>query len=285
MPRSPAIQKNIQRFKLLPLFLLHTSLLVHHPVVPARLDLFSPLPSFFPSPLSSSFALSKGRTLQATVKVMKPVLLLSVVGALAAFQPLACSAARPPLVQDHKNHHYYAVKLNDLSAISPAEIARHLGVEYVGQVGELVNYHLFSYPKTVHEKRDDSATSSAFNATMTADGQYRDIVLKRYEELRQSKTFNQQLKRRSLSKRGVEPQLSEDMDVLGPIQKQILKRRIKRVLPSVRRDEYIRGEEQPADDVAAHFNIADPGFVYQWHLVSDNISFIYPFCFFCGRGG
>ncbi|KAK3825252.1 MAG: kexin-like protease [Benniella sp.] len=197
---------------------------------------------------------------------MKPVLLLSVLGALAAFQPLACSAARPPLVQDHANHHYYAVKLNDLSAISPLEIAQHLGVEYVGQVGELVNYHLFSYPKTIHEKRDDSATFSAFNATMTADGQYRDIVLKRYEELRQSKTFYQQLKRRNLSKRGVEFELSEDLDVLGPIQKQILRRRLKRVLPNVRRDEFVRGEEQPADDVAAHFNIADPGFVYQWHL-------------------
>ncbi|KAF9985686.1 pheromone processing endoprotease, partial [Modicella reniformis] len=200
-------------------------------------------------------------------EAMKPGFFLSAVAALAAFQPSVCSAAR--LTKDAVNHHYYAVKLNDLSVISPPEIAQQLGVQYVGQVGELTNYHLFSYPKTIHEKRSESYASSTFNATLTADGQHQDIVLRRYEELRRSKTFYGQLMmgKRSLSKRGiasdveaVEAGLPDDVHPLGPIQKQVLRRRIKRHFPVEPRDEHAKGEPQPADGVAADFHITDPGF-------------------------
>ncbi|KAG0327241.1 pheromone processing endoprotease [Dissophora globulifera] len=206
---------------------------------------------------------------------MKPVLLLlSAVALLAASSSPACQAAKAPIVQDSANHHYYAIKFNDLDATSPLELAQHLGVQYVGQVGELSQYHLFSYPKTIHEKRSDPSATS-FNSTLTTDGHHQDIVLRRYEELKQSKLFHRQLmtRKRSLSKRDnvattalSETSVADDWHPLGPIHKQILRKRTKRTIAIEPRDEHIHGEQQPADGVAGHFHIVDPGFQYQWHL-------------------
>ncbi|KAF8985629.1 hypothetical protein BGZ46_003029 [Entomortierella lignicola] len=195
---------------------------------------------------------------------MKTILLVLGAVALIAAIPSA-QTAKPPLIQDTANHHYYAVKLNDLEVAPPREIAQLLDVQYIGQVGELSNYHLFSYPKTAFEKRSDASTS--FNTTLTADGQYQDIVIRRYEELKQSKTFHQQM---MLRKRGFAGEAdagsSADLHPLGHIQKQILRKRVKRAMVIEPRDEHVQGEVQPKDDVAAHFQIADPGFGYQWHL-------------------
>ncbi|KAF9542152.1 pheromone processing endoprotease [Mortierella hygrophila] len=211
---------------------------------------------------------------------MKPVLLL--LGALAfiATAPPQTQAAKPPLPYDAINHHYYTVKINNLDATSPQEIARHLGVEYVGQVGELKQYHLFSYEKTTHEKRADVGEvygEQQFNSTS------HDIVLQRYQQLKESKTFLRELLQRTYasqwSKRGeagageeqlVSYNLPTDMSLhpLGPIDKQFLRRRVKRelVINVDRRDEHVKGETQPQDGTAARFGIKDPGFQYQWHL-------------------
>ncbi|KAF9116563.1 hypothetical protein BGX27_001419 [Mortierella sp. AM989] len=191
---------------------------------------------------------------------MKTILLLLSAVALIATAPFA-HAGKPSLVQDTANHHYYAVKLNDLDAAPPREIAQMLGVQYIGQVGELSNYHLFSYPKTSFEKRSDAAESHSFNATLTADGQHQDIVLRRYEELR-SKAFYQQLSKRGLANAGS----SVGPHPLGPIHKQVVRKRTKRAMVIEPRNEYVHGEAQPKDGVAAHFQITDPGFGYQWHL-------------------
>ncbi|OAQ30393.1 subtilisin-like protein [Linnemannia elongata AG-77] len=211
---------------------------------------------------------------------MKPVLLL--LGALAfiATAPSQTQAAKPPLPYDAINHHYYTVKINNLDVTSPQEIARHLGVEYVGQVGELKQYHLFSYEKTTHEKRADVGEvfgHQQFNSSS------HDIVLQRYQQLKESKAFHRELLQRSyasqLSKRGeagageeqlVSYNFPTDMTLhpLGPIDKQVLRQRVKRelVINVDRRDEHVKGEEQPQDGTAAHFAIKDPGFQYQWHL-------------------
>ncbi|KAF9091436.1 pheromone processing endoprotease [Mortierella sp. AD031] len=215
---------------------------------------------------------------------MKPVLLL--LGALAfiaADAPLT-DAAKQPLTQDAANHHYYTVKINNLDVASPQEIASHLGVEYVGQVGELPQYHLFSYPKTTHEKRTFVLDEDSPQHNSTSH----DIVIQRYEQLRESKAFQRELLQRTyssrsssiLSKRGGEegemivspPSLSTTnwmgLHPLGPIDKQVLRRRVKRelVIDVERRNEHVKGEAQPVDGMAAHFGIKDPGFNYQWHL-------------------
>ncbi|KAF9345760.1 pheromone processing endoprotease [Mortierella sp. AD094] len=195
---------------------------------------------------------------------MKPILLLLSAVALIATPPLV-QAAKSSLIQDTANHHYYAVKLNDLDVAPPNEIAQLLGVQYVGQVGELSNYHLFSYPKTTFEKRSDASASAS--PSFNADGQHQDIVVKRYEELRQSKSFHQELMVRKRSFAGeADAGSSADLHPLGPIHKQFLRKRVKRAMVIEPRDEYVKGEAQPKDDIAAHFQIADPGFGYQWHL-------------------
>lgn len=214
---------------------------------------------------------------------MKPVLLL--LGALAfiASAPPQTQAAKPPLPYDAINHHYYTIKINNLDVTSPQEIARHLGVEYVGQVGELKQYHLFSYEKTTHEKRADVTEvygQQQFNSSS------HDIILQRYQQLKENKVFHRELLQRTyasqLSKRGeagageeqlVSYNLPTDMmnlHPLGPIDKQVLRQRVKRelVINLDRRDEHVKGEEQPQDGTAALFAIKDPGFQYQWHLVS-----------------
>ncbi|KAG0270293.1 pheromone processing endoprotease [Linnemannia exigua] len=206
---------------------------------------------------------------------MKPVLLL--VGALA-FIAATTQAGKPPLPYDADNHHYYTIKINNLDITSPQEIASHLGVEYIGQVGELTQYHAFSYPKTTHEKRAD-VTAFGFDGRQNNSTSH-DIVLQRYQQLRESKVFHRELLQRSynsmngLSKRGEEQLDSSnspkalDLHPLGPIDKQVLRRRVKRELAVgvERRYEFVKGEDQPADGMAAHFAIKDPGFRYQWHL-------------------
>ncbi|KAF9986126.1 pheromone processing endoprotease [Mortierella antarctica] len=206
---------------------------------------------------------------------MKPVLLLfSALAILAATSSPVAQAAKRPHFQDTSNHHYYAVKLNDLVAASPLEIAQHLGVQYVGQVGELPQYHLFSYAKTIHEKRSEASPqySSSSNATFTDDGQHQDIVLRRYEQLRQSNVFPRRaqgmkggLRKRDFDNDGVQ-ETDATLHPLGGIHKQVRQKRFKRDIPLLARDEYVQGDNQPSDGIAAHFQIKDPGFGYQWHL-------------------
>ncbi|KAI1317208.1 hypothetical protein EDD11_008900 [Mortierella claussenii] len=187
------------------------------------------------------------------------------------------------VAKDNDHHHYYAVRLDDLTATSPLEIAHHLGVEYVGQVGELTNYHLFSFPKDASasslEKRSDEEEEQ--QQQQQQDAHQGDVILKRYEELRQDKAFHRQAMMRKhshslslLNKRAetgttTSNSLAEfsSSSILGPIHKQELRQRVKRAMVTVDpRREDITGEPQPADGVAAHFQIMDPGFVYQWHL-------------------
>ncbi|KFH73648.1 hypothetical protein MVEG_00862 [Podila verticillata NRRL 6337] len=197
---------------------------------------------------------------------MKPTLLL--LGALALVASTA-SSAKPPLPQDHDNHHYYTVKINDPATTSPQEIARHLGVEYIGQVGELQSYHLFSFPKADFQKRSLpwSSPLEAENEHGTSRPleQQQDVVLKRYEQFKASSLFSRHLRKRSPSEEA--SSTTTDLHPLGDINRQVLRRRLKRALiPLEKRQENVPGEQQPADGVAAHFQIKDPGFQYQWHL-------------------
>ncbi|KAG0344042.1 pheromone processing endoprotease [Podila humilis] len=193
---------------------------------------------------------------------MKPTLLLLSALALVAS---AASAAKTPLAHDHDNHHYYAIKINDASAASPQEVANHLGVQYIGQVGELTNYHLFSYAKSSHEKR----SLSALEQSISAQAAQSDIIVKRFEDLKASSLFDHHIqnKKRALSEETGTVIADQALHPLGHIDRQLLRRRLKRyMVPLEPRQEHVQGEKQPADGVAAHFQIKDPGFQYQWHL-------------------
>lgn len=247
-----------------PLFLSHHSSLSSHPFINHHLA-FSHHWHIHHSIIHSSLSPSLSLTLHSFHQHnMKPTLLL--LGALALVASTA-SSAKPPLPQDHDNHHYYTVKINDLAATSPQEIARHLGVQYIGQVGELQNYHLFSYPKVDFEKRSLASTSPLEERASGQVEQQHDVVLKRYEQFKASSLFTRHLQRkRSLS--GEASTTTTDAHPLGDINRQVLRQRVKRaMIPLEPRDEHVKGDTQPADGVAAHFQIKDPGFQYQWHLV------------------
>ncbi|KAF9435715.1 pheromone processing endoprotease [Entomortierella beljakovae] len=203
---------------------------------------------------------------------MKPVLLLLSALAILATAPSSANSSISPFIQDNTNYYYYAVKINDLDVAPPSDIAQKLGVQYIGQVGEMSNYHLFSFPKRRRIKRSE-VSSLSNNLTTTNNDE--DIVLKRFDVLKQSNTFSQQsafmkrgLRKRSLENNEVNTYSSPsttDMNVLEAIHKQLPRKRVKRAMITPR-DEHVHGETQPKDGVAAHLGVVDPGFGYQWHL-------------------
>src|SRR4051812_37771786 len=52
-----------------------------------------------------------------------------------------------PNKRDYNKHYYYAVELEENSRISPRDVADLLKVRYVGPIGELDNYYLYSSSK------------------------------------------------------------------------------------------------------------------------------------------
>ncbi|KAG0232086.1 pheromone processing endoprotease [Actinomortierella wolfii] len=215
---------------------------------------------------------------------MKPILLILSAIALAASLPLVskvnaspASNRQPgarPHVYNHQDHHYYTIQLRDLSVTTPQELASQLGIEHVGQVGELKDYHLFRSPKSALEKRAAVVNFSSplydSHASLTEANEEEDLVVQRYHAFKRS-FWQQHLSKRdgnSTSSSSSEHLAEDDVrHPLGAIEKQVLRRRIKRVLPWERRQsENVQGEAQPRDDVADQFGIKDPGFTYQWHL-------------------
>ncbi|KAG9320043.1 hypothetical protein KVV02_000688 [Mortierella alpina] len=190
---------------------------------------------------------------------MKPLLMFSCTLALlsAIFLPwLSCLAANPTGHLEHTNHHLYAVKFNDLSVTAPQELAEHLGMTYVGQVGELADYHLFSFPKTTDE-------NGSFHLSKNATPPTEDVLIQRYEAFKQSSHFQHYLNKRGVGS-GMETHANHP---LGSIQKQVPRKMAMRgVVPIHKRDDSAKDEFLPADAIASRFEIKDPGFGYQWHL-------------------
>ncbi|KAF9973404.1 pheromone processing endoprotease [Actinomortierella ambigua] len=205
---------------------------------------------------------------------MKPTLFLLSAIALAASSSLVSNVASAapassqqvdtrPHVYAHDDHHYYTIQVRDLTATTPQELAESLGIEHVGQVGELQNYHLFRSPKSALEKRvsDFSPLHGAHADRAAAVDEEEDIVVQRYH------AFKRSFWQHALNKRDGEYQDGDEHHPLGAIEKQVLRRRIKRVLPWVpRQDQQAQAPPQTSDQVAGLFGITDPGFKNQWHL-------------------
>ncbi|KAF9991060.1 pheromone processing endoprotease [Mortierella antarctica] len=169
---------------------------------------------------------------------------------------LSCLAANPTGHLEHTHHHLYAVKFNDLSVTTPQELAEHLGMTYVGQVGDLADYHLFRFPKTTDE---NGSSHLSKNATASTE----DVLIQRYEAFKQSSHFKHHLSKRSVCS-GMEAQVNHP---LGSIQKQVPRKMARRgVVPFHKRDESEEDVFLPADAIASSLQIKDPGFGYQWHL-------------------
>ena len=164
--------------------------------------------------------------------------------ALALLALTCCTAVGASRTRNHKTHDYFALQIDPSS--SPTDIATLLGLDYEGQLGELVDHHTFSSPR--HRSQGTEAV---------------------LEELR-----------RRRRKRSVNPRV----DILDGViwsQKQVLKppKHKRGVMPSLssrtsRPQAPGDAGTPPAVDAAIAFGekiaqtlgIQDPIFKDQWHL-------------------
>ncbi|CAG8549100.1 10230_t:CDS:2, partial [Paraglomus brasilianum] len=128
----------------------------------------------------------------------------------------------------------------DDSFVTPQEIASLLDIEWEGQIGELVDHHLFSSFKQINE----------FPSKRSVEY---DRVLDRFNTLKQ---------KRSYALNGLSRRDQSVIDSIVAIDKQVLRKRHKRwpIPPPV---------PKPSEDEKTEFSllgIEDPGFVNQWHL-------------------
>ena len=153
----------------------------------------------------------------------------------------ATSQTAQPTKRDYNNKYYYAIEVLDDSFVTPQEIASLLDIEWEGQIGELVDHHLFSSFKQINE----------FPSKRSVEY---DRVLDRFNTLKQ---------KRSYALNGLSRRDQSVIDSIVAIDKQVLRKRHKRwpIPPPV---------PKPSEDEKTEFSllgIEDPGFVNQWHLV------------------
>lgn len=139
--------------------------------------------------------------------------------------------------RDYDAHDYYAVHLRP--EVQPEEVARHLGLQYDGPLGQLEDHHIFRAMDRQHEydhiqteiedlRRRRRKRESGWEAPHILDH----VLLSRKQELHN---------RFPLIKRGVLPHdVRQDLPVDSAVQKGI--------------------------DIAKNLGIADPIFQDQWHL-------------------
>ena len=178
---------------------------------------------------------------------------------LPAWLPLLllASDARASL-RDYDNNDYFALHLH--SALSPQDVARRLGVQFEGQVGELAQHYTFSCPKNSCQELEDSLQ----------DLQWRKKRRRRSTDVRGDRT----------SKRQTNHDLS---GILWSEKQQLRHRHVKRIPPPPSHvlrapqnaadsnvDESADQAQQEAiqrlDTIAETLDIKDPIFKEQWHL-------------------
>jgi kexin len=161
---------------------------------------------------------------------------------LAAVGSVTASDLRP---RNYETHDYYAVHVDP--SLSPEEVARSLGVDYEGQLGELADHHIFSTPQLNSASVDDALVD------LKRRRQKRDYVGE--EDIASRILFSQKQKvKPRMEKRGAIPvDLSEkNAPALSPRQ----------ALADENNDELNARQEQ----IVVDLEINDPIFREQWHL-------------------
>ncbi|KAK9710604.1 pheromone processing endoprotease [Basidiobolus ranarum] len=129
--------------------------------------------------------------------------------------------------QNHETHDYYTLRLNT-AHVSPSDIASLLGIEYVGDVGGVQDYHLFSTPKSYQHPHGS--------------------VEKRFAQLKEDHNLGNLRKR----------ELEIFSQIQGLLEKQVLKKRTKRIsheLPS--NLQYVSAIHRKKS-IAKNFNFSEP---------------------------
>ncbi|ORX93152.1 hypothetical protein K493DRAFT_262703, partial [Basidiobolus meristosporus CBS 931.73] len=143
----------------------------------------------------------------------------------------------------HETHEYYTLKVNTQN-VSPLDIATLLGLEYVGDMRELGDYHIFSMPRNVIHPYGS--------------------VEKRFAQLKEDHGTG------NLKKR----EFHQFSQVQGQLQQQTLRKRVKRVVPAPPPpaeggSSAEISQSLTAKSVAESFGFQDPGFPAQWHLFNE----------------
>ncbi|KAF9469262.1 peptidase S8/S53 domain-containing protein [Collybia nuda] len=152
-----------------------------------------------------------------------------------------------PARRSYDTHNYYVIEHDPqrISGASLADVARTLGVEMVEQVGELQNHWLVRVQKPSME--------------LVARGEIFDPVVDVFESLR-----NKAVSR--LSSRSYDEDTIQARRVVQSVRhlsRQVLRQRVRRAPPPLWPPTSIKG-------VTQKFDIRDPMFSQQWHLVNED---------------
>lgn len=156
-------------------------------------------------------------------------------------------AKNPPLrPRDYNSRDYYALHL--VHDISPTDIARQLGLEYEGVIGELDDHHLFSAPCG---KEDVVSTHLERNRRWRKRNLESGTIVER--DISDSVLFAEKQKLKKLFKRTIPPNKRQGS-------------------PAATRQSWNEDDEISdgvhIEDVVKALDIKDPIFLEQWHLVS-----------------
>jgi len=169
---------------------------------------------------------------------------------------LALASVRRPARCDHEGFDYYVMD-HEPAEVTIQELAAELQLEVVEPLGELQDHWLLSRKRsdTVFARRSDGGG---------------DPVIETLHRLRV------QADRRSPSGSVHQPRSAHERNAeharrlvasVRSIERQVLRQRIKRVLPSLAAIQRRQATDDPVEDIRQRFNISDPRFDEQWHIV------------------
>lgn len=193
------------------------------------------------------------------------VVLTVVLSLLSASEYVEAQGRKQPAKRSYDTHAYYVLELAEGSdASQAASLASQLGAELVEQVGELRDHWL------LRAEHQDLALARR-------DGDEEDAVLRRYQALqhidwRLPSGSHRELLSKLTSR-------SPSSASIVSLEKQVVKKRVKRQLLPVIPPGTINGQPQTAQggvsaylsDLAERFSILDPLWPKQWHLANDQM--------------
>lgn len=195
---------------------------------------------------------------------------------------------RKPVKRSYDTHSYYVMELSEGSDETEAQIlASQLGAELVEQVGELRDHWLVRAPFGL-EKRDtgheepDRVMQRYYSLALNHDTMRNAHPMKWIQQYTSNQGAQQQNReqdesgqRNALQSRSISPKN------IVSLEKQVLKKRVKRELPSELLEKPTFRIRHPRDttggvsqmlrDIAERFSIADPLWPKQWHLANDKM--------------
>lgn len=207
------------------------------------------------------------------------------------------SSRKQPAKRSYDTHSYYVMELSEGSDELEAQmLAGVLGAELVEQVGELRDHWLVRAPFELEKRDMSTSTSKDHDRVMQkyyslAMEQQQETGMRRAQPMHWIQQYTpdgvtQQEKHTSSSSRNILQSRSVSPKNIVSLEKQVLKKRVKREfqpelhdkrsswLAPRRRDTPNAGNggiSQMLREVAERFSIADPLWPKQWHLVNDRM--------------